>query len=253
MDSVGKTVGVAFALCVVCSILVSTAAVSLKPIQTKNEALDMKKNILTSAGLLKADSDVEAIYSQMIEEKVISFDTGNFIDMNPSDFNLKKAEANPKTSIRIENDFANLGRRSKETVVYFIKNNSGGYEGVILPIKSQGLWALMYGFIALKNDANTVIGFKYYQQGETPGLGAEVDNPKWIAQWTGKKVFNQEGRPSIQFSKTEIDLSRPEAIHQIDALSGATITTNGVESSLRYWLSAQAYGKFLDQFKNGAL
>lgn len=252
MDSAGKTVGVALALCIVCSILVSTAAVKLKPVQIKNAQLDMKKNILSSAGLFEEGIDVEDFYAQRIEEKIVDLSTGDFTSIDPAKFNLRKAEQDPETSIKIENDFANLSRRAKNSNVYLIKKD-GEVTGVILPVKSQGLWALMYGFLALEKDANTVIGFKYYQQGETPGLGAEVDNPKWRATWIGKKVYNDELNPAIDLVKTSIDPSSDAAVHQIDALSGATITTIGVETSLHYWLSENGYGPFLNKFRKGEL
>lgn len=250
MGGVGKTIGVAAALCIVCSILVSTAAVKLKPIQTKNAELDMKKNILSAAGLYKDDASVEAVYNDRIFEKIIDLASGEMTSDDPKSFNLRKAEQNPQQSIKIENDIAGLGRRAKLSIAYLIKNDNS-IDGVLLPIKSQGLWALMYGFIALKSDGVTVRGFQYYQQGETPGLGAEVDNPNWKAQWIGKKVYNEDLKPSISFSKTPIDMNSSQAKHQIDALSGATITTNGVQSSIQYWMGPEGYGKFLTNFRQG--
>lgn len=250
MDSVGKTVGVAAALCIVCSILVSTAAVKLKPIQTKNAELDMKKNILSAAGLYKDDASIEEVYGAKVVEKVIELESGSLTEIDPKKFDLRKAEQHPEKSIKIQNDIAQLGRRAKQSNVYLIRGEQG-VDGVILPIKSQGLWAVMYGFLALEKDGVTVKGFQYYSQAETPGLGAEVDNPKWKAQWVGKKVFNIEFKPEITLVKTAIDPNSEMAKHQIDALSGATITTNGVQNSLRYWLSEDGYGKFLTAYRQG--
>jgi Na+-transporting NADH:ubiquinone oxidoreductase subunit C len=250
MDSVGKTVGVAAALCIVCSILVSAAAVKLKPIQTKNAELDMKKNILSAAGLFKDNDSIEEIYSAKVVEKVIELENGSVTNIDPKTFDLRKAEQHPEKSIKIQNDFAMLGRRAKQSNIYLIKGDQG-IDGVILPVKSQGLWAIMYGFLALEKDGVTVKGFQYYSQAETPGLGAEVDNPKWKAQWIGKKVYNTDFKPEISLVKTMIDPSSEMAKHQIDALSGATITTNGVQNSLRYWLGEDGYGKFLTQYRQG--
>jgi Na+-transporting NADH:ubiquinone oxidoreductase subunit C len=253
MDSVGKTVGVAAALCIVCSILVSTTSVKLKPLQIKNKQMDMKKNILSAAGLLGDGTDIESVYKSRIEEKMVDFSTGSYSAKTTEGFDLQKAEANPDTSIKIEKDFAGLGRRAKESIIYIIKDEAGQKAGLILPIRSQGLWALMYGFIALKNDAKTVVGFQYYQQGETPGLGAEVNNPKWKAQWVGKLVFDESNAPKISLVKLRAAEGSSEANHQIDALSGATITSNGVQNSLRYWLSNEAFGKFLSVYRGGQL
>jgi Na+-transporting NADH:ubiquinone oxidoreductase subunit C len=210
----------------------------------------MKKNILSAAGLYKDDASIEEVYSAKVVEKVIELENGSLTNIDPKTFDLRKAEQHPEKSVKIQNDIAGLGRRAKQSNIYLIKGDNG-IDGVILPIKSQGLWALMYGFLALEKDGVTVKGFQYYSQGETPGLGAEVDNPKWKSLWVGKKVYNVDFKPEISLVKTSIDPSSEMAKHQIDALSGATITTNGVQNSLRYWLSEDGYGKFLAQYRQG--
>jgi Na+-transporting NADH:ubiquinone oxidoreductase subunit C len=252
MGSTQKTLLVATVLCIVCSVLVSTTAIILKPLQIKNAILDTKVNILTAAGLYDTTTDVDAIYSSKIEEKIINLESGKVLDTDPTTFNLMKAEGNSETSIKIKNDIAGINRRAKDSKIYFIKDN-GERVGVILPIKSQGLWSIMRGFIALKTDVKTVIGFKYYSQGETPGLGAEVDNPKWVASWVGKHVFDENKKTKIALVKTEIEEGSAAAKHQIQAISGATITGMGVQTSLHYWLGDSAYGKFLDSLRKGEL
>ena len=106
----------------------------------------------------------------------------------------------------------------------------------------------MYGFIALGADANTVKGFAYYSHGETPGLGGEVDNPGWKSQWIDKKLFSDEGNVEFKVAK-----GTANGGYQVDGLSGATITANGVTSSIKYWFGDHGYSKFLEKVRAGEI
>lgn len=247
MNSSLKTIIVAFVLCVVCSVLVSSTAVLLKPIQVKNVELDMKKNILAAGGMYEEGADVEELFKK-VETIIVDFKTGQKVDMDPVNYDMETAEKNAETAVRIpsELDIAGLSKRSNYAKVYLTRNDSGGIKNVILPVKGKGLWSTMYGFLALEQDGNTVAGFAYYKQGETPGLGAEVDNPKWKAQWIGKKLFDENGKPVFKVSKNNLGTD-----HEVDALAGATITGNGVQTSTNYWMSDHAYGKLLENIRGG--
>ena len=106
----------------------------------------------------------------------------------------------------------------------------------------------MYGFLALGSDLNTIKGFGYYSHGETPGLGGEVDNQTWKNQWIGKKLYGEEGQVKFKVAKTE-----GTGEYQVDGLSGATITANGVTSSMKYWFGAHGYKGFLSNLKSGGI
>ena len=147
-----------------------------------------------------------------------------------------------------DKDIAGLSARSKYAKVYVKRDDSGSIDTVILSQWGKGLWSTMYGFIALGTDLNTIKGFGYYAQGETPGLGGEVDNPKWKAQWVGKKLFNDAGEVAFKVAK---GLASGE--HQVDGLSGATITCNGVTSSMKYWFGEHGYANFLAKLKAGEI
>jgi Na+-transporting NADH:ubiquinone oxidoreductase subunit C len=122
---------------------------------------------------------------------------------------------------------------------------------VVLPIHGYGLWGTLYGFLSLEGDGNTVIGLGFYEHKETPGLGAEVDNPKWKAIWPGKKVYDDQGEVAVQVVKGGVDKASDEAIHQVDGLSGATLTSRGVENLLRFWLGDEGFGPFLAKLRAG--
>lgn len=247
MNNAIKTIVVAFVICVFCSILVSVTAVNLRPIQNKNVELDMKKNILQAAKLYEEGSDIEELFKK-VETLVIDFESGLPTDaIEASSYDMVGALKKTDLSIDIpaDKDIGGLGKRPKYAKVYLVRDSEGKVNNVILPFWGKGLWSTMYGFLALESDANTIAGFSYYSQGETPGLGGEVDNPNWKAQWVGKKIYNEEGIASFQVSKT------PSAEYGVDALSGATITGDGVQNSTNYWASNHAYGKFLDEVRQG--
>lgn len=252
-ESVGKTISVAGLLCGACSILVAGAVVALRPMQKKNKELDFKKNILQAAGLMEKNVDVEQAF-QKIESVVVNLNTGEITDMNPNQFVQEKADKNPDylESIAKKNDAAGIKKRSKFQKVYFVKD-SGQVSQIILHVYGKGLWSTMKGFLALAPDTKTVKGFNYYSHGETPGLGGEVDNPKWKAQWKGKEVYNDDYEPAIQVVKGSVSAGAQNAEYKVDGLSGATLTSNGVEGTFEFWMSENGYGKFLANFRNGGI
>ena len=252
-DSTGRTLGVALLLCVVCSVVVATAAVVLKPIQVENKLLDKKQNILAAAGLLEEDADIEALFGK-VEIKYVDIATGEFVEVAKG-FDQRRAAKDPSANIILERkkDLASIKRQSKIAEIYLARGDSGQLEKIILPVHGYGLWSTLYGFLALEADANTVIGLGFYDHAETPGLGGEVDNPKWKGLWPGKKIFNAEGQVAVRLVKGGVDNSRPEAIHQVDSLSGATITSRGVENLLQFWLGENGFGPLLTKLKEGGV
>ena len=165
-NNVGKTLFVAFALCLVCSVLVSSTAVSLKDKQAQNAALDMKKNVLSAAGLLEADTDVNEVFSKFTTV-LVNLETGEIVDdMDTQAYNQREAQKKPDLSVAIpaEADLAGLSRRAKFGKVFVYKDEQGESQIYIFHITSKGLWSTMYGFMALGADLNTVKGFGYYAQ-----------------------------------------------------------------------------------------
>ena len=247
VDGIVKTVIVATALCFVCSMVVSFAAVNLKSIQEVNKAIDKQKNILQVAGVYHEGIDVNKTFSSF-QPLVVDLNSGKFTDkFDPSIFDDKKAAQDPLLSVSLENDPASIGRRTNYATIYLLKKDDGSLDKIILPIHGYGLWSTLYGFIALEDNLNDIFGLQFYQHAETPGLGAEVDNPKWKSQWKGKKLNNENGELMIQVAKTQ-----KYKDHHIDALAGATLTSNGVDNLVKFWMGKDGFQKFLNNLKNGA-
>jgi len=146
-------------------------------------------------------------------------------------------------------DIAKIKRRENYATVYLVESN-GELDKIILPVRGAGLWSTLHGFLALENDLNTVAGLGFFEHGETPGLGGEVDNPNWKALWPGKKVYD-EGDAKIQLIKGSVDANTAEAEHKVDGLSGATLTSRGVTNLLQFWMGENGYKPFLSNLQSG--
>ena len=251
-ESVGNTIKVALLLCIVCSVFVSGAAVILRPAQQANKELDKKTNILAAAGLLKADVSIDEQFAS-VAARVVDLDEGKFTEaVDVSVYDQRKAQKDTALSDALSSDvdIAKINRRVKYSTVYLIEGEQG-IEKVILPIKGSGLWSTLYGFLALDADFNTVVGIGFYEHAETPGLGGEVDNPLWKAKWVGKQVYGDDSGVALGVIKGQVDISRPAAVHQIDGLSGATLTSKGVHNLIQFWLGENGFEPFLANLKNG--
>lgn len=254
-DSFGGTLAIAAILCVVCSLGVSAAAVALRDRQDFNAELDQQKNILDATGLAIGEYGIQAqqlspqqieTLNQWISATLVDLETGAEVtDQNIDSFNLKEAAQQTSLSIPIVEPEFNPGeqRRPKVMKVYFVKRpGSDKIQQVVLPIYGKGLWGTLWGYLAIKSDLETVQGITFYEHKETPGLGGEVDNPRWKAKWEGRKLYDETGKPASLVYKGPAPSTNPYAV---DGLSGATITSRGVTNLIRYWVSDDGYSPFL--------
>ncbi len=253
-ERTGKVLFVATALCVVCSVLVSTAALGLRPLQEENAVKEIKRNILGAAGMLPESGsyDLDQLFGQM-ETLVIELKTGEIAQgIDPKTFDPAEAEKVAATTFSVPAaKLSKVGIRSHATrmKVYVKRSASGGVETVVLPIHGKGLWSTMYAFLALESDLRTVKNLVFYKHAETPGLGGEVDNPLWRAQWPGKQLFDEQSNYDFKILKGRVQPGSPKAKQQADGLSGATITTNGVNGTIEYWMGPEGYGPFLEKLR----
>ncbi|MDG1662598.1 MAG: Na(+)-translocating NADH-quinone reductase subunit C [Pseudomonadales bacterium] len=249
-DSTGKTLMVAFLLCIVCSVVVSAAAVILRPMQDANKDIDRKRNILLAAGLYDDARSIDDQFSA-IQTRLVDLQTGQFSDAVAEGFDQRKAAKDPVRSIALDSktDIAKISRRENQALVYIVESG-GKIDKIILPVHGYGLWSTLYGFVALESDLNTVAGLGFYDHAETPGLGGEVDNPRWKALWPGKQVY-RDGAVTLALAKGAVDPAAPGAEYQVDGLSGATLTGRGVTNLIQFWLGEDGFAPFLDNFKRG--
>ncbi len=259
-DSLANTFLVSTVLCVVCSLAVSAAAVALRPLQEKNQLLDRQKNILDATGLALGEFGLPAsqltvdqiaeLYTR-VEERLVDLETGEYnTELDPASYDPKDAAKKPNLSVRTDDPNYSIGRNRREKVarVFLVRNpKTEEITQVVLPVYGQGLWSTLYGYLAVKRDLETVQGLTFYEHAETPGLGGEVDNPRWKAQWVGLKMFDESGDPALAVARGP---APSDSEHKVDGLSGATITGNGVTDLVRYWTGPDGYQNYLNRLES---
>ena len=249
-DSVSRTIIVALVLCVVCSVIVSAAAVILRDKQKANVINEKKMNILAAAGIEVVNGDVATAFAT-ITPKLVDMRTGQFsTDEDVATYDMRKAARDPSQARALtpDEDIASIRKQSLYSTVYLVEGEQG-IERIILPIHGYGLWSTLYGFIAIESDFNTVAGLGFYEHAETPGLGGEVDNPRWKSVWPGKQVYAQGSyTPEIGLIKGK---AKKVNVHDIDGLAGATLTSNGVTNLVKFWLGKNGFAPFLAKLKAG--
>lgn len=251
--STGYIVAFAVAICLVCALLVAGSAVTLKPMQQANILLDRQKKVLTVAGLIEEGAsppaeEVAAIFEKNIRPQVVDMDSGAIDpEIDPAGFDQQEAMSDPERSEPAPPNGAKVQRVPNHGLVFEVVEQ-GELEAMIFPIEGKGLWSTLYGYIAIAPDARTVLGITFYDHGETPGLGGEVDNPSWKAKWADRKVFNDRWKPVIAVKK---GIAGPpsEDPYQVDGLSGATITSRGVTELVRFWLGDNGFGPYLARYR----
>lgn len=249
-DSVLKTLTVSFLVCLFCSLIVSYAAVSLRDAQNLNKLNDQRIKILKTAAIYNPDESIESQFLQLTP-KFVDFSNGELLDSHPDYDNLDtydpvyfSKQAGHSSPIPSSEDIAIVKNIENIGKIFLLKNSNNELEKIILPIRGYGLWGTLYGYIAIDKDLNTIKGLEFYEHIETPGLGAEVDNPKWKALWNGKKIY-KDGKIQIAVIKGKVDSSSEMASYQVDGLSGATLTGRGVTNMLAFWFSESGYQQAL--------
>jgi len=250
------TIVFAALLCIACSILVASSAVGLHDRQERNKLIDQRKKVLAVVGLLPdgeapSDAEVSRLFQERLEPRIVSLETGEYVqDLDPLEFDQRKASKDPATSRPAPPNPARVRRVPDNALIYVLRDGDE-IAALVLPIEGMGLWSTLYGYVALEHDAQTVLGLTFYEQGETAGLGGEVDNPRWKALWPGRKVFDADWEPEIAVIKGAAGPPAEDPF-RVDGLSGATLTCNGVTNALHFWLGEPGFGPFLAKYREEA-
>ena len=218
---------------VIVAALLSTAAMVLQPLQEKNIEIQEKRNILSSIRIKSSAKDAEELYEKYI--------TGSFV------INTVGEEQEGIDAFEIEMGLQMRKTLEQRSLPVFISSLEDGTRKYIVPVHGKGLWGPIYGFVALNEDFTTIYGTNYNHDSETPGLGAEINTDWFGAQFADKKIFNKNREfISIDLVKGGAD---PESLNEVDAISGGTLTSDGLEKMLYDCLSSyQTY--FKNQMKN---
>ena len=251
-ESVIKTIGVAFAVCLICSLIVSASAVSLRDKQKENKLNDKKIKILEVADIkIEPDQTIGEAFNKL-EQKYIDFNTGKLMD-EYKNFNIDEydqltslKDSTLSSPVPSSEDIAIIKNRENVGKFYLLRNDDNTINKVILPVRGYGLWGTLFGYISIENDFNTVAGLEFYEHKETPGLGAEVDNPKWKALWPGKQLYRDD-EVVLEVIKGKVPEDDSNLAYKVDGLSGATITSRGVSNMIKYWFSDSGYANLFSE------
>jgi len=200
---------------VVVAALLSLAATLLQPAQARNLEVEKKRNMLESINVPATRENAEELYARYIKEGFVLNSKGEPVDgIDPFTVVLRNEQKKPL---------------DKQSLPIFRAEPDDGEKVIIIPVEGKGLWGPIYGYVSLKSDMNTIYGTNFDHKGETPGLGAEINTSAFESQFHGKKLFDNDKFISVQVIKG----GAPENdIHGVDAISGGTITSKGLQNML---------------------
>jgi Na+-transporting NADH:ubiquinone oxidoreductase subunit C len=226
-DSRAKTLGIAFLVALSCSLVVSSTAVTLRPLQEKYRLSASHATLLNM---------LEVLGRGIPQERLVDLVSGDHTNRNPG----------TQSVLTKDQDSAGLGTREDVATVFELRR-SGDLQLVILPVRGSGYQSMLKGYLALEADLNTVAALIFYEQDETPGLGSRIEEDGWRALWSGKQIADVDGAVLIEVVKGVAD-----GIHEVDGITGATRTGSGVTNLLRFWLSSDGYGNYLARLRSEA-
>ncbi len=257
-DSTAYTIGFATVVCVVCALVVAASAVGLRSRQEDNALAFRQKNVLLAAGLVKpddalSDHELQQVFDRHIETRVVEIASGRYEEggrIDPRTYNQRRARNDPAMSREAPPNDAKVARLPTYGGVFLVRDGTDDktVRQVVLPIEGIGMWGTLYGLLAVDRDGRTIRGLTFYDQKETPGLGGEIANPKWQGLWVGRHAYDENWVPKISVIKGNAGPPEQDRYH-VDAISGATITSNAVSRLVGFWLSPDGYGRYLQQFR----
>jgi len=236
VDTVPRTLLVAAGVALFCSAMVSLAVHYLRPLQVGMQLLDRNRAILEAAELLPTgevtDRDIVSRYLDL-DARVVDLDTAWFAG---------GFDARSYDHWRLRDDVEAAGADDgKRYVPVYLVRKAGSLEKIVLPVDGSGMWSTIYGYVALREDLNTITGVTFHRHGETPGVGDRIQDETWLATWYGKRIHDEDG--VMRFCVTR-DATGP---YEVDLISGASVTAEATGELVRTWLGDAGYGPFLEK------
>jgi len=218
-------------LVIVVAAVLATAAELLKPMQQNNIRIEKMQDILRAAKIEAPKADIIDIYSKSVKMEVAIDTEGNVLSLY-KDGKLEKGDIRPfEINLKAELNKISSGKGKAHLPLYVCQSNNETI--YIIPVLGKGLWGPIWGNIALAADKNTIKGATFDHKAETPGLGAEISTAEFYEQFINKKIFNTSGEfMSVTVVKGGVEGSRIPIAHGVDAISGGTITCDGVTKML---------------------
>ncbi len=250
LDTPARALAVTLLVCAACSAAIAASVEWLRPYQEAHRAADRSGRIRELvASVPGLETALGPLGSGRLETRVVELDSGRYAPgVDPDAFDLSQAVMDPAESVALppERDLAGIERRADHALVYELRD-AGGLRLVVLPVHGAGYVSTLRGHLALDADGETVRGLDFHEQAETPGLGTEIQSPRWRAQWPGKRVRDDAGRIRLGVARGAVYPGDPDAAHLVDGISGATKTGDGVTDLLRFWLGPDGFGPYLER------
>ncbi|WP_298439012.1 Na(+)-translocating NADH-quinone reductase subunit C [uncultured Ferrimonas sp.] len=249
-DSVAGTFIFSALLCLICSFMITGTAEVLKERKLAKKRSEMKRYVLVAANI--QGDNVNELFAERVQPLLINLNDGSVASEDANtvlDFDDRMAAVNKETSIKPKKDTAKIKRRANQARVFKVIDDSGKLSSVVMPIHGKGLWSVIYGYIAVQPDFNTIEGIVISEHGETPGLTDYLTTSEWTDTWKGKKIFNAKGKLKLKVVKGG---AKPGDVHGVDGVSGATMSGRGVQRSVKFWFGKEGYQTFLNSLKTEA-
>lgn len=213
---------------IIVAAILSTAAMMLQPLQQKNIEIEKKRFILASVQVESTAKDAEALYDKYIKESYVVNSQGKVVEGEDA-FGVNMTDEIRKP-------------HEERLLPVYVATLDDGSRKIIVPVRGKGLWGPIYGYIAFNDDYKTIYGTTFDHDKETPGLGAEINTTHFESMFKGKTIFDDQGAfTSIQVVKGG---AAPDAPHAVDAISGGTLTSKGLQAMLEDCL-----GSYVTYFK----
>lgn len=240
--STPKTFAVALTIAVSCAALVAGTAVTLADRVQANKDRERIAQMLASAGVADADA---------VEMRIVELETGRYVtsdEIGPGTFVQAEAAHDPALSVPIprDADLAELERRERYAWVGLVREGDR-LARLILPVRGMGYGGMIEGFVILDGDLTTVRAVRFTAHEETPGLGAEITSEGWRARWEGKRIYDASGEVRFEVAPGAVSPRSPMREHQVDGISGATITGDAVTVLVRFWFGEWGFGPYVER------
>jgi Na+-transporting NADH:ubiquinone oxidoreductase subunit C len=250
-ESRTKTIAVAFLVSLFSALLVSGAAVTLKPVQEANQAAERQARMDAMIAALPGMAEILAASgADTLETLIVDLDTGRVAEgVDPATFDARAAASDPELSTALPSDvdIAGIGRRANLAQIHMLRD-SDDLKLVILPVVAAGYAGTIRAYLALEGDLNTVAALTVMEQSETPGLGARIEEAAWQNLWPGKQIADADGQIRLAVVK-----GGATSEYEVDGITGATRTSNAVTNMIRFWMGENGYGTLLTNLRAGGL
>ncbi|MEQ8860033.1 MAG: NADH:ubiquinone reductase (Na(+)-transporting) subunit C [Pseudomonadales bacterium] len=236
-ESTSRALLTVAAVALVCSAMVATSVYLLQPMQKAYAQIDRNRSILRAAGIDTADMDDDQVVTTFL-----ALDA-RIIDLSDAVFTSAPAMTTAWGYDHWSSADRTAGIAARYVPAYLVWRD-GGLARLVVPVDGAGMWSTIYGYLALEPDLNTVAELIIYRHGETPGVGDRIEDPRWLAEWAGKRLVDDAGDVRVTVVKN------PQAGNfQVHLISGASVTSEAVGGLIRRWAGPEGYGPLLQRLR----